>query len=235
MLDYPKYKPTLYERAVWIDGPLRDNPSKDFMENLYQRYKRPMAEFPEELEGQWTYIHFWPGQFIDIYPDTIVVWQMHPEAPLSTKTTSIVFRSPNESFRDMLVRQINYRFNSVSFSGNEGWIVGKPAILLHTSDGGKNWERIPLSNKLPGAFLCACGRVGGGRCLRLSISSSSSSEAAAAAEAGEGEVAAACRRPAQPRRPQRSPARPPRNPRPAPQPPPPRHAPPHHGPGQRRR
>ena len=111
MLDYPKYKPTLYERAVWIDGPLRDNPSKDFMENLYQRYKRPMAEFPEELEGQWTYIHFWPGQFIDIYPDTIDVWQMHPEAPLRTKTTSIVFRSPNESFRDMLVRQINYRFN----------------------------------------------------------------------------------------------------------------------------
>ncbi len=49
----------------------------------------------------------------------------------------------------------NYRFNSISFSGEEGWIVGKPAILLHTTDGGKNWERIPLSAKLPGG--------GGGR------------------------------------------------------------------------
>ena len=28
--------------------------------------------------------------------------------------------------------------------------VGKPAILLHTRDGGKNFERIPLSPKLPG-------------------------------------------------------------------------------------
>ena len=28
----------------------------------------------------------------------------------------------------------NYRFNSISFYGKEGWIVGKPAILLHTSD-----------------------------------------------------------------------------------------------------
>ena len=44
----------------------------------------------------------------------------------------------------------NYRFNSISFNGSEGWIVGKPAILLHTNDGGDNWERVPLSAKLPG-------------------------------------------------------------------------------------
>lgn len=45
------------------------------------------------------------------------------------------------------------RFQSISFSGDEGWIVGKPAILLHTGDGGKSWERIPLSAKLPGTRL----------------------------------------------------------------------------------
>jgi len=45
----------------------------------------------------------------------------------------------------------NYRFNTISFNKDEGWIAGKPAILLHTSDGGKNWERIPLSSKLPGS------------------------------------------------------------------------------------
>ena len=28
--------------------------------------------------------------------------------------------------------------------------MGKPAILLHTTDGGKSWERVPLSDKLPG-------------------------------------------------------------------------------------
>lgn len=44
----------------------------------------------------------------------------------------------------------NYRFNSISFSGSEGWIVGKPPILLHTTDSGDNWERIPLSSRLPG-------------------------------------------------------------------------------------
>jgi photosystem II stability/assembly factor-like uncharacterized protein len=44
----------------------------------------------------------------------------------------------------------NYRFNSVSFKGNEGWIVGKPSILLYTSDSGDCWDRIPQSSQLHG-------------------------------------------------------------------------------------
>ncbi len=112
LLDYPQYRPTLYDRAVWIDGPLRDNPSRDFMESMYQRFKRPMAELPQELENQWTYIHFWPAQFVQIYPESIDTWQMHPEGPLRTKTTSMVFHSPNESLRDTAVRRLNYRFNT---------------------------------------------------------------------------------------------------------------------------
>lgn len=47
----------------------------------------------------------------------------------------------------------NYRFNAISFKGKEGWIVGKPAILLHTSDAGDSWERIPLSAQLPGDMV----------------------------------------------------------------------------------
>ncbi|KAG7025624.1 Photosystem II stability/assembly factor, chloroplastic [Cucurbita argyrosperma subsp. argyrosperma] len=47
----------------------------------------------------------------------------------------------------------NYRFNSISFQGKEGWIVGKPAILLYTSDAGESWERIPLSAQLPGDMV----------------------------------------------------------------------------------
>lgn len=47
----------------------------------------------------------------------------------------------------------NYRFNSISFRGKEGWIVGKPAILLYTSDAGETWERIPLSSQLPGDIV----------------------------------------------------------------------------------
>lgn len=51
----------------------------------------------------------------------------------------------------------NYRFNSISFVGKEGWIVGKPAILLYTSDAGENWERIALSAQLPGDMVILYG------------------------------------------------------------------------------
>jgi len=46
--------------------------------------------------------------------------------------------------------EINYRFEKVSFKDGEAWIIGKPAILLHSKDAGKSWERVPLSPKLPG-------------------------------------------------------------------------------------
>jgi len=46
--------------------------------------------------------------------------------------------------------EINYRFTKVSFKDGEGWIIGKPALLLHTRDAGQSWERVPLSPKLPG-------------------------------------------------------------------------------------
>ncbi|KAI3453270.1 hypothetical protein Pfo_009933 [Paulownia fortunei] len=56
----------------------------------------------------------------------------------------------------------NYRFNSISFKGKEGWIVGKPAILLYTADAGDTWQRIPLSAQLPGdmVYIEATGEKG---------------------------------------------------------------------------
>lgn len=46
--------------------------------------------------------------------------------------------------------EITYRFQVTSFKDGEGWVLGKPTLLLHTKDAGKSWERIPLSPKLPG-------------------------------------------------------------------------------------
>jgi photosystem II stability/assembly factor-like uncharacterized protein len=46
--------------------------------------------------------------------------------------------------------EVTYRFQVLSFKNGEGWVLGKPTLLLHTKDDGKTWERIPLSPKLPG-------------------------------------------------------------------------------------
>jgi len=46
--------------------------------------------------------------------------------------------------------EVTYRFQVCSFKDGEGWVLGKPTLMLHTKDSGKSWERIPLSPKLPG-------------------------------------------------------------------------------------
>lgn len=46
--------------------------------------------------------------------------------------------------------EVTYRFTVASFTDGEGWVLGRPALMLHTKDAGKTWERIPLSPKLPG-------------------------------------------------------------------------------------
>jgi len=46
--------------------------------------------------------------------------------------------------------EVTYRFTVSSFKDGEGWVLGRPSLMLHTKDEGKTWERIPLSPKLPG-------------------------------------------------------------------------------------
>lgn len=64
---------------------------------------------------------------------------------LETQDGGNTWNSLNLQLDDQL-----YRFNAVSFSGDEGWVTGEPSLMLHTTDGGKSWSRIPLSNQLPG-------------------------------------------------------------------------------------
>ncbi len=48
--------------------------------------------------------------------------------------------------------ELKARFISVDFTadGREGWIAGKPRLVLHTQDGGKSWFAIPLNKRIEG-------------------------------------------------------------------------------------
>lgn len=48
-------------------------------------------------------------------------------------------------------KKTTYTFTSISFKDGEGFLIGRPTILLHTTDTGATWQRVPLSPKLPGS------------------------------------------------------------------------------------
>lgn len=82
----------------------------------------------------------------------------HPGFLLGTRQTIMETKDGGNTWAPRSIpsaedEDFNYRFNSISFKGKEGWIVGKPAILLYTSDAGESWERIPLSAQLPGDIV----------------------------------------------------------------------------------
>lgn len=69
----------------------------------------------------------------------------------SRRPTTVELRGNPAVFSNLdAEEEITYRFQVVSFNDGEGWVLGKPTLLLHTKDSGKSWERIPLSPKLPG-------------------------------------------------------------------------------------
>ncbi len=53
------------------------------------------------------------------------------------------------------LEDLKARFLSVDFTadGQEGWVVGKPRIVLHTTDGGKSLFAVPLNKRIDGAPL----------------------------------------------------------------------------------
>ena len=79
LLDYKKYtrrRPSgiyaLYE------APLRDKPSDNWSERMYQRLVRPMPGLLPEDERVFRYVAIYPNTVIDLYPDHVLIWKMNP-------------------------------------------------------------------------------------------------------------------------------------------------------------
>lgn len=94
------------------------------------------ASFYETKDGGET----WQSKIIDLGND------------VNTKDALPESNYDDETLESKTIESENQKvnFTGISFNGNEGWVTGVPAVLLHTEDGGENWERIPLSDKLPG-------------------------------------------------------------------------------------
>ena len=102
------------EAQTWVDkmwGNLRDTPSAQLSERLYQAILPSVPHLPAQRQKLWTYFKLWPNVAFDIYPDQIDFMQMIPVSPTETLIREIAYAYPDQR-RDMRVaRYLNWRIN----------------------------------------------------------------------------------------------------------------------------
>jgi choline monooxygenase len=112
LLDYQRYEVELHEHWVRFDSPLRDKPSANRTERLYQRLVRPMPGLDQEDRRTWRYLFIYPNTTIDLYPDQVNVWKLMPEGVERTADEWACFRPPGAGPLSRLVQRLNNRLNT---------------------------------------------------------------------------------------------------------------------------
>lgn len=102
------------EAQEWIDkmwGKLRDTPSKNWSERLYQKLLPTVDYLPPERQRLWTYFKLWPNVAFDIYPDQIDFMQFLPVSPTETMIREIAYVHPDSRREMRAARYLNWRIN----------------------------------------------------------------------------------------------------------------------------
>jgi phenylpropionate dioxygenase-like ring-hydroxylating dioxygenase large terminal subunit len=102
------------EAQVWVDkmwGHLRDVPSSQLSERLYQAILPASTHLPEDRQRLWTYFKLWPNVAFDIYPDQIDFMQMIPISPTETLIREIAYAHPDARREMHAARYLNWRIN----------------------------------------------------------------------------------------------------------------------------
>ncbi|HYC10280.1 MAG TPA: RHO alpha subunit C-terminal catalytic domain-containing protein, partial [Steroidobacteraceae bacterium] len=102
------------EARPWIDkmwGTLREVPSSNWSERLYQHFLPPVPHLPPERQRLWTYFKLWPNVALDIYPDQVDFMQFLPVSPTETLIREIAYVHPDSRREMRAARYLNWRIN----------------------------------------------------------------------------------------------------------------------------
>jgi phenylpropionate dioxygenase-like ring-hydroxylating dioxygenase large terminal subunit len=102
------------EAQRWVDkmwGHLRDAPSSQPSERMYQAILPSVPYLPESRQRLWTYFKLWPNIAFDLYPDQIDFMQMIPLSPTQTLIREIAYAHPDSRREMRAARHLNWRIN----------------------------------------------------------------------------------------------------------------------------
>ncbi|MFG3118069.1 aromatic ring-hydroxylating dioxygenase subunit alpha [Streptomyces sp. NPDC048197] len=142
LLDYQAYTVDVQENYVLFESPLRDKPSSNWTERLYQRLATPMPGLTEDDQRVWRYAVIYPNTLIDFYPDHVLAWTALPTAQDRAAIPGAFYTRHGESLRTRLARRLNIHI---------GWVTNdEDAELVERVQAGLStpgFEPGPLSGR----------------------------------------------------------------------------------------
>ena len=90
---------------------MRETPSSNLRERLYQRLVRPMPGLDEADRRVWRYAFVYPNTTIDLHPDQVNVWQMVPAGTGETRDVWGIFGPRKRSPLTRLAQRLNHKVN----------------------------------------------------------------------------------------------------------------------------
>ena len=142
LLDYKRYDVELHDNWAWFDAPLRDKPSGNRLERIYQRMVEPMPGLAEEDERVWRFILIYPNTTIDLYPDQIGIWRINPDGPERTSDQAVTLLPEDVGRRSRVARYANRKVNELVSDEDVDLVRGVQRGLRT-----RGWTPGPLSRR----------------------------------------------------------------------------------------
>jgi Rieske 2Fe-2S family protein len=140
LLDYKHYAVETTDAYVVYDAPLRDKPSDNWAERMYQRTIRPMPGLAAEDERVFRYIAIYPNTVIDLYPDHVLLWKMNPLDVDRVDVPGTYLRRRDCDARTRIAQKLNLYVSQITNHEDED-LVQRMQIGLGNTD----FEPGPLS------------------------------------------------------------------------------------------
>jgi Rieske 2Fe-2S family protein len=112
LLDYRRYDVEVHDDWVWFEAPMRDKPSDNRLERLYQRLVQPAPGLEQADRRVWRFVLIYPNTTIDLYPDQVNTWRLWPDGAEVTRDEWGTFRHPGAPRSSQVAQRINNFINT---------------------------------------------------------------------------------------------------------------------------
>ncbi|MGH3311041.1 MAG: aromatic ring-hydroxylating oxygenase subunit alpha [Streptomyces sp.] len=114
LLDYQSATIETEESYALFSSTLRDKPSSNWAERLYQHIAAPMPGLTEADRRVWRYAVIYPNTLLDFYPDHVLAWTAIPTAVDRVAVPGAWYTRRGTGLRTRIARRLNIHI---------GWIT----------------------------------------------------------------------------------------------------------------